>query len=234
MHYVVYAILIRHSRPNRTPFHADVFGSFSWSTNVAGRKEWLLLPPGEEQKLTNRYGQLPFSVQLADLVAQNVRHFVVEQDAGETVFVPSGWYHQVRNVEAAVSVNHNWFNGCNVWHVWQMLRKTYALVRNEIADCADMDDFDGHCELMLRADYGMNVAGFVELLRRVAERRLHDGGGAAFDGFVFGPQHCSFDLRQIRRVLRDVDDAMGERYAAIRERCSALLVRIEAALELCD
>lgn len=31
----------------RTPFHADVFRSFSWSANICGRKKWIFYPPGE-------------------------------------------------------------------------------------------------------------------------------------------------------------------------------------------
>ena len=31
----------------RTPFHADVLRSFSWSANVCGRKLWILYPPGQ-------------------------------------------------------------------------------------------------------------------------------------------------------------------------------------------
>ena len=34
-----------------TPFHADVFGSFSWSANIVGKKRWIFFPPGEEIKL---------------------------------------------------------------------------------------------------------------------------------------------------------------------------------------
>lgn len=30
----------------RTPFHADVIRSFSWSANVCGRKKWLLVQAG--------------------------------------------------------------------------------------------------------------------------------------------------------------------------------------------
>ena len=32
-------------RGTRTPLHADVLRSFSWSVNLAGRKRWRLLPP---------------------------------------------------------------------------------------------------------------------------------------------------------------------------------------------
>ena len=40
-----------------TPLHADVMRSYSWSTNVAGRKRWLLLPPCHTHLLYDRFGQ---------------------------------------------------------------------------------------------------------------------------------------------------------------------------------
>ena len=40
-----------------TPLHADVLRSYSWSTNVAGRKRWLLLPPCHTHLLYDRFGQ---------------------------------------------------------------------------------------------------------------------------------------------------------------------------------
>ncbi|CAH0404945.1 unnamed protein product [Chilo suppressalis] len=37
-----------------TPLHADVYSSYSWSVNVVGRKQWILFPPGEEEKLKDK------------------------------------------------------------------------------------------------------------------------------------------------------------------------------------
>lgn len=33
---------------------------------------------------------------------------MLEQSAGEVVFVPSGWHHEVENLDDALSVNCNW------------------------------------------------------------------------------------------------------------------------------
>jgi hypothetical protein len=40
-----------------TPLHADVLRSFSWSTNVAGRKRWRLLSPRHTHLLYDRFGR---------------------------------------------------------------------------------------------------------------------------------------------------------------------------------
>ena len=40
-----------------TPLHADVLRSFSWSTNVTGRKRWRLLAPQHTHLLYDRFGR---------------------------------------------------------------------------------------------------------------------------------------------------------------------------------
>jgi hypothetical protein len=40
-----------------TPLHADVLRSYSWSTNVAGRKRWRLLPPSHTHLVMDVHGR---------------------------------------------------------------------------------------------------------------------------------------------------------------------------------
>jgi len=105
----------------RTPFHADVFRSYSWSANICGRKKWLLYPPGQEDFLRDTHGNLPYDVTSAELQDGGLfPHFEeacqpleIIQEAGEIIFVPSGWHHQVYNLVRAgkiiytVGVQHN-------------------------------------------------------------------------------------------------------------------------------
>ncbi|KAF9811518.1 hypothetical protein IEO21_06569 [Rhodonia placenta] len=70
-----------------TPLHRDVYASYSWSTNVAGRKRWWLFPSAQ-----------------TPLLGGEARGDVV----------PSGWYHQVENLTACISINHNWCNSVNL------------------------------------------------------------------------------------------------------------------------
>ncbi|XP_036926773.1 2-oxoglutarate and iron-dependent oxygenase JMJD4 isoform X1 [Sturnira hondurensis] len=89
-----------------SPFHADIFRSFSWSVNICGRKKWFLFPPGQEEALRDCHGGLPYDV-TAPAFLESCRHqglnhcsppLEVTQEAGEMVFVPSGWHHQVHNM----------------------------------------------------------------------------------------------------------------------------------------
>lgn len=99
---------IRHQQRllHRSPFHADIFRSFSWSVNICGRKKWLFFPPGQEEALRDCYGGLPYDVTTPALLDSHLHPMrqhcspplEVTQEAGEMVFVPSGWHHQVHNL----------------------------------------------------------------------------------------------------------------------------------------
>lgn len=91
-----------------TPFHSDVYSSFSWSTNIVGMKKWIFLPIGEEKRLLDQNSRLPFSIDPENLKTRNIPYYELLQGPNEAVFVPSGWFHQVWNLEDTISINHNW------------------------------------------------------------------------------------------------------------------------------
>ncbi|EKC98209.1 jumonji domain containing 4 [Trichosporon asahii var. asahii CBS 8904] len=78
-----------------TPLHRDVYGSYSWSANVVGRKVWWLFPPGTETQLQEGSG-LMFDVRGTEKEQLGVK---IVQEEGEVIFVPSGWHHQVVNID---------------------------------------------------------------------------------------------------------------------------------------
>ena len=67
---------------------------------------------------------------------------VVEQGTGDTIFVPSGWYHMVENLGdtetdrpeglLTVSFNHNWLNGFGIYESWRFLLHELIEIRFEI------------------------------------------------------------------------------------------------------
>lgn len=221
----------------RTSFHSDVFGSFSWSTNIVGHKKWLIMPPGEELKLSDKLGNLPFSIDEAQLEEHQVRYFTINQTANEAVFVPSGWYHQVLNVTDTISVNHNWFNACNVALVWRNLLANLLAVHKEISDCQQMDNFEAHCQTMLRASFGINYLDFIELLEFIAARRLannlQDQKKASsfilFDRYQMNDYHVQSDLECLRRLLADMlqEPSLHQSPAQLATRCKQLAEQLE-------
>ncbi|XP_008193873.1 2-oxoglutarate and iron-dependent oxygenase JMJD4 [Tribolium castaneum] len=185
-----------------TPFHADVFNSYSWSANVCGRKKWIFFPPGEENFLRDSLNNLPYDI--SDMYHTR-QHFELIQNAGEAVFVPTGWYHQVWNLEDTISVNHNWVNGCNILKMWETIEYNLKCVKKEIEDCCDMEGFLQHCQVMLKASFGMDFYKFYDFLKFIALKRLAQvhkkQKEELFHGHILGLNHAFFDLLSVKTVL---------------------------------
>ncbi|KAK7301555.1 hypothetical protein RJT34_12422 [Clitoria ternatea] len=150
-----------------TPLHADVFRSYSWSANVCGKKRWLFLDPSQCHLVFDR-NMKSCVYNIFDEVSNSKFPGFNEaiwlectQDAGEIIFVPSGWYHQVHNLEDTISINHNWFNAYNLSSVWNLLLRDYNEAKEYIEDIKDIcDDFEGLCQRNLAANTGMNFFDF--------------------------------------------------------------------------
>lgn len=74
--------------------------SYSWSSNICGVKKWTLFPPGQEDLYKDRLGNLVYDIRNVDAEGfpkfALAKRIVIYQKDGETVFVPSGWFHQVK------------------------------------------------------------------------------------------------------------------------------------------
>ena len=57
------------------------------------------------------------------------------QEAGETIFVPSGWHHCVHNVADTLSINHNWLNAHNLHWALALLQSEREDAVAAIQDC---------------------------------------------------------------------------------------------------
>ncbi|XP_067018397.1 2-oxoglutarate and iron-dependent oxygenase JMJD4-like isoform X3 [Acropora muricata] len=164
----------------KTPFHADVFRSYSWSANICGCKKWLLYPPGQEKYLTDRLGNLAYDI-LSDDMSDGKKFpdfdkarklITVIQREGEVIFVPSGWHHQVMNLEDTISINHNWTNACGIFKMWKHVQSELKKVQQSIEDCKDMENWHEQCQMILKASCGINYEEFIEFLNVIARRRL--------------------------------------------------------------
>lgn len=220
---------------SRTPFHSDVFGSFSWSSNIYGRKRWLILKPQEELKLKDSLGNLPFSISVDLLQENNVKYFDLVQNRDETLFVPSKWYHQVFNIEDSVSVNHNWFNGCNIKSISESLLEHFDSVEKEISDYKDMENYLEHCQLILKSSFGMNFQEFYEIISYIADKRIqslvNNFNIISFNAYLFGNNHISFDLNTIADLCRNLkDNAVIKKYYTLHDHIIKLEEKIKIIL----
>jgi hypothetical protein len=109
--------LLYHLGPNRPAFrwlvigpmrtgaswHVDPPGTSAWNTLISGRKLWALYPPQKEPPGArgNESSLLWFSTVFPTLGPLD-RPLLIVQNPGDTIVVPSGWWHCVLNL---ISVN---------------------------------------------------------------------------------------------------------------------------------
>ncbi|GMH39507.1 hypothetical protein BSKO_07405 [Bryopsis sp. KO-2023] len=199
-----------------TPLHSDVLRSHSWSTNVCGRKRWLILPPHLTSLIYDRHGKrMAPDFSLAGMSVspdnfpniQKAADHAIEciQESGESIFIPCGWHHSVENLEDTLSVNHNWINGFGVHWTWALVRQKSRDARAMIEDCRDtcsVDEFEELADRNAKADCGMDVASFHAFLVFALERVLQNlREGAGMPGFHL------LSLNQIRNVLVSMQEA---------------------------
>lgn len=155
-----------------TPFHCDVFGSFSWSVNITGYKMWRLLSPEHSKKCYHyhiKYQHLEdidsFDEREYPFAKEALGHLIqVYQKPGDVLFVPSGWHHQVDNLELTLSINHNWCNEFNIQFMLEKLCKEYSTVTESIKDI-EVEDHSVSQQL-LKAWVGMDCEDFVYLVHK--------------------------------------------------------------------
>ena len=180
-----------------TPLHADVFRSYSWSTNILGTKKWILIPP-EKAHLV----QGAFDLNGIDL--EGIQPLVIYQRAGETLFVPSNWFHQVHNETDCVSINHNFANAFNLKYLYGALVQSHGQCEEAISHLkSDMDDEEWKMEVekLLQAHHGMNWGEFAEMLEMV-KRELLQANTTTLDELHVGQQTLrEFSLLEIEKYL---------------------------------
>ncbi|OCF35815.1 hypothetical protein I316_02308 [Kwoniella heveanensis BCC8398] len=159
-----------------TPLHRDVYGSYSWSANVVGRKVWWLFPPDRLDAVKDRHGELVFDVRELKDEGGALK---ILQEEGEIIFVPSGWHHQVVNLDFCISINHNFFASPTLPRIYHTLAQSQQRVEEAIADVKEMiierlgsesdawerewvDEVQG----LLERDAGWGWGGFWETIER--------------------------------------------------------------------
>ncbi|CAN6452021.1 unnamed protein product [Victoria cruziana] len=213
-----YRFVYMGSKGTWTPLHADVFRSYSWSANVCGKKVWHFLSPLQFHLIFDR--NLKNSVyDIFDEVSDTqfpgfgkTMWLRCIQEQNEVIFVPSGWYHQVHNLEDTISINHNWFNAHNLSWVWNLLVKDYNEAKEYIEDIRDIcDDFEGICQRNLAANTGMNFLDFFTFIKRFAianVNQLHQLEDKGLSMNLSKAHHLYSNLLSIRRVAGEMKSAV--------------------------
>uniref|UniRef100_A0A2P2JLR5 F-box protein At1g78280 n=1 Tax=Rhizophora mucronata TaxID=61149 RepID=A0A2P2JLR5_RHIMU len=111
-------------------WHVDPALTSAWNTLLCGRKRWALYPPGRvplgvtvhvNEEDGDVHIETPSSLQwwldFYPLLADGDKPIECTQLPGETIYVPSGWWHCVLNIETTVAVTQNFVNSKNFEYV---------------------------------------------------------------------------------------------------------------------
>lgn len=125
--------LLMAPRQSGTTVHVDPLATSAWNTVITGSKRWVLFPPAAAKdivKAKHMYGEAEddeaanyFMKVLPKIMKEKkVPCYEFTQSPGETLYVPSGWWHGVLNLEAGVGVTHNFCDDFNFVDVWRDTR----------------------------------------------------------------------------------------------------------------
>ncbi|PRP86357.1 hypothetical protein PROFUN_05498 [Planoprotostelium fungivorum] len=166
-----------------SPWHTDPDGTSAWNSLLSGRKRWAfypphIVPPGLTLHPNGRglYTDMeaPFPVEWFYAIYPSLLpHQRPIEEAGETIFVPRGWWHIVLNLEDTVAVTQNFVGRCNV-------RDTLE----EIATSKKRDKDFEHFVQVLTAEHPEYTQMTKHVRREREERRqekLKEEGGADDD-----------------------------------------------------
>ncbi|KAJ2652741.1 hypothetical protein IWW40_000852 [Coemansia sp. RSA 1250] len=222
-----------------TPFHEDVYRSYSWSANICGKKRWILVPPGQNHLFTDSVGNWVYNLNQYDKAQfpqlHKLRRIEFIQREGETVFVPSGWWHQVENIGNTISINHNWANEFNLRFLYERLASDMEAVQYALRDVCDMDGFEEHAQLVLRADSGIDYRGFFSFVNYMAQLYLTQVAGECqelgrLDGYFRTQSSVYRALQMVDHVLEllahdKVASMIKDRVDQLRRRISHAVTR---------
>ncbi|KAG9451442.1 hypothetical protein H6P81_011407 [Aristolochia fimbriata] len=107
-------------------WHVDPALTSAWNTLLSGRKRWALYPPGKVPFGVNVHvneedgdvniespSSLQWWLDFYPFLADEDKPIECTQLPGETIFVPSGWWHCVLNLETTIAVTQNFVNASN-------------------------------------------------------------------------------------------------------------------------
>lgn len=113
--------------PPRTgaSFHCDPWQTSAWNALIQGHKRWTLFPPGvtppgvdgHDDFYSDDYSSpkpLRWHLEEGPVIESDLQPVEVIQGPGEIIFVPSGWWHMVLNLDITTCCTQNYVNLCNI------------------------------------------------------------------------------------------------------------------------
>jgi len=97
-------------------WHVDPLNTSAWNALLRGRKWWALYPPSSGGPPAQASVQTPavfFKTVLPHFMGTPMQPVQCLLEEGETIFVPSGWFHSVVNLSPTVAVTENVMDRAN-------------------------------------------------------------------------------------------------------------------------
>jgi histone arginine demethylase JMJD6 len=172
-------------RRSGTAIHIDPLSTSAWNTLIFGLKRWILIPPDvskeiaksddlvDKEKLEDNESIdyfLNILPRLKKKMGEAFTSRIIEffQLPGETVFVPSNWWHAVLYVQDSCAVTQNYASSGNFERMWLAARtgrrgmarkwlRVLRTVRPDLALLADkLNERDGWSESIERQKHILN------------------------------------------------------------------------------
>ncbi|MEU2116581.1 cupin-like domain-containing protein [Streptomyces sp. NPDC016459] len=154
----VAAVMFVGSKGTVTPFHSDGMQTAAYLSQVVGRKRCYFVSPDQHEKLYPRRFRRQFGMAQVDYRRPDLtRHprfkdVVVEEtvlNPGETLYVPSGYWHAIESMDTSISYSHQivgednalgWLTCIPERYLAQMYFKSQGGLRN-VTGAKDWDDW---------------------------------------------------------------------------------------------
>jgi len=140
-----------------SPFHLDPYKTSAWNAVLEGRKRWALYPPNVDPPGVpvdddtddgidyDAPEPIKYYVEEYINIPEDRRPLEIIMGPGDIIYVPSGWWHMVLNLEPCVAVTQNFCAGANFeWvindmklpsnkKIYKNFRRLLAPVRPDLA-----------------------------------------------------------------------------------------------------
>jgi hypothetical protein len=123
-------LLVGPTRAGAT-FHKDPNFTSAWHGLILGKKKWILYPPDftplgvfpseDGQQVTTPDTMVQWFMDFYPLKTP-VTPIECVLNAGELMFIPSGWWHSVVNLEESVAITQNFVSRSNLKNVYDFLK----------------------------------------------------------------------------------------------------------------
>ncbi|KAL5015351.1 hypothetical protein ScPMuIL_009621 [Solemya velum] len=133
---------------SRSSLHMDPYNWTGTNAVLRGRKKWKLFPPGQDHLLyiyKDRKCGFPLECMKynspIDTVSEDMssypkyeqaRYVEMEQQAGELLIIPTGWYHQAYNLEETMAVSSQMMNRNNYLVILEEIIKAGNIKRKRL------------------------------------------------------------------------------------------------------